>query len=162
MEKPFQKERLTFRLDMLAKDSINANDDIFAAILGLKIRDIRALRIINDHAGITFVELVRLADLERSRTSRIIQSLIKKGFVRRENDDEDARKFRLYTTEAGALKRAEADTLSDDLEQILVAPLEPSEVEALDRLLTRLAIWIRSDEYKERLKEYSARIAAVR
>ena len=155
MEKPFSKERLTFRLDILAKEAIEANDGVFERHLGLDIREVRALRIINDRPGITFVELVQLADLERSRTSRIIQSLIKKGLVRRENDGEDARKFQLFTTEEGAAKRVAAGALSEALEQLLLGPLNAAEVAALDDLLARLASWIRSDTYLDRLKAFS-------
>ena len=155
MEKPFSRERLTFRLDMLAKESIDANDGIFQRQLGLSIREVRALRIIHDRAGLTFVDLVQLADLERTLTSRIIQSLIKQGLVRRENDENDARKFRLYPTEAGAHKREEAGLLSEELEKLLLAPLSPSEVVQLDDLLARLAIWVRA-------KDYHARLAAFR
>lgn len=158
MEKPFQKERLTFRLDILAKEAIDANDGIFKTHLDLSIREVRALRIINDRPGITFVDLVELADIERSRTSRIIQSLIKKDLVRRENDDEDARKFRLYTTEAGARKRAAAGILSEDLEVLLLGPLNAGDVTTLDDLLARLATWIRSDAYRERLKAFKAEV----
>ncbi|TCP61065.1 DNA-binding MarR family transcriptional regulator [Rhodovulum bhavnagarense] len=162
MEKPFQKERLTFRLDILAKEAIDANDGIFKTHLGLSIREVRALRIINDRPGITFVDLVQLADIERSRTSRIIQSLIKQGLVRRENDDEDARKFRLHTTDAGARKRAEAGTLSEELEAILLGPLDPTDIGVLDDLLARLATWIRSDDYHARLKEFGDGITSAK
>ncbi|SOC14834.1 hypothetical protein SAMN05877831_11282 [Rhodobacter maris] len=35
MKKPFPRERLTFRLDMLAKETFDANDGIFPRQLGL-------------------------------------------------------------------------------------------------------------------------------
>ncbi|WP_444464105.1 MarR family winged helix-turn-helix transcriptional regulator [Rhodobacter capsulatus] len=156
MEKPFSRERLTFRLDMLAKESIDANDGIFQRQLGLSIREVRALRIIHDRAGLTFVDLVQLADLERTLTSRIIQSLIKQGLVRRENDESDARRFRLYPTEAGSQKREEAGLLSEALEKLLVAPLSAEELTQLDDLLARLAVWVRARDYHERLAAFGA------
>ncbi|PYF09259.1 DNA-binding MarR family transcriptional regulator [Rhodobacter viridis] len=155
MEKPFSRERLTFRLDMLAKESIDANDGIFQHQLGLSIREVRALRIIHDHAGLTFVDLVQMADLERTLTSRIIQSLIKQGLVRRENDENDARKFRLYPTEAGSRKREAAGRLSEALEKLLVAPLSPEELVQLDDLLARLAVWVRARDYHDQLATFS-------
>lgn len=154
MEKPFGKERLTFRLDMLAHEAIDANDGVFSAALGLTIREVRTLRLIHDNPAITFVELVRAADIERSLTSRIIQRLIKLGLVSRENDEDDARRFRLFTTEAGAQKRIAAGALSEALEGLLLAPLDAPDIRMLDSLLERLAIWIRSEDYRARLQGF--------
>ncbi|MDY7116258.1 MarR family winged helix-turn-helix transcriptional regulator [Halomonas sp. SSL-5] len=156
MEKPFSRERLTFRLDILAQEAIRANDDIFQARAGLKVHEVRVLRIIGQHPGITFVELSRQARMERSLTSRIIQRLIKQELVRRENDPADARRFRLFTTPEGDAKREVARRLSDDLEQVLLAPLETTEAHQLDALLERLAAWIRSEAYEQKLAAFES------
>jgi DNA-binding MarR family transcriptional regulator len=154
VEKPFSRERLTFRLDLLAQEAIRANDGIFQSRLGLKIHEVRVLRIIGNQPGIVFVELSRQASLERSQTSRIIQRLIKQGLVWRENDASDARRFRLFTTEEGELKRSEARRLSDALEALLMAPLQTPEAHMLDDLLARLSHWIRSGEYQQQLGDF--------
>ena len=154
MAKPFSRERLTFRLDILAQEAIRANDDIFQARVGLKVHEVRVLRIIGQTPGITFVELSHQARMERSLTSRIIQRLIKQELVRRENDEADARRFRLFTTPQGDEKREVAKGLSDALEEVLLAPLQVDEAHRLDALLERLAEWIHSEEYEQRLEAF--------
>ncbi|EHK66393.1 MarR family winged helix-turn-helix transcriptional regulator [Achromobacter arsenitoxydans] len=154
MEKLFNKERLTFRLNLLASEAIEVNDETFNLFLGLAIRDVRVLRIIDDRPGITFVTLTRLANLERSRTSRIIQKLIKQNLIRRENDAGDARRFQLFATDAGAIMRKRADRLSDALEALLLAPLTAAETRVLNELLARLNGWILSNDYRSQLDDF--------
>ena len=81
--KVFASERLTFRLAALAEQAINANDAIFIEIVGLTIRELRVLRIIDDNPGTTFVDISAATAMERSQTSRIIQKLIGDKLVRR-------------------------------------------------------------------------------
>lgn len=155
MEKPFTQERLTFRLDLLAEEAIRANDGIFQSRLGLKIHEVRVLRLIGRQPGIIFVELSRQASLERSQTSRIIQGLIRQGLIRRENDAADARRFRLFTTEEGERTRHKAKRLSDALETLLMAPLQTAEEQVFDELLARLSSWVGSDDYQRRLAAFN-------
>lgn len=161
MAKPFSGERLTFRLDILAQEAIRANDHIFQERVGLKVHEVRVLRIIGQNPGITFVELSWQARMKRSLTSRIIQRLIKQALVRRENDPSDARRFRLFTTAEGDGRREVARRLSDDLEQVLLAPLEEAEAHQLDALLARLAEWIRSEEYERKLAAFESERGAA-
>lgn len=153
MKKTFAMERLTYRLSLLAQLAIDANDQIFKDSVGLSIREIRVLRLIDDNPGITFVELNEAATLERSLTSRIIQSLLKADLVRRENDAADSRRFRLFCTPAGQIVRVKARTISDRLEEILLRPLDRGEIEALDGRLARLADWVRSPAYRTALSD---------
>lgn len=154
MKKTFAMERLTFRLGLLAQLAIDANDQIFKDGVGLSIREIRVLRLIDDNPGITFVELNGAANLERSLTSRIIQQLLKADLVRRESDPADSRRFRLSSTPAGQDVRVRAHTISDRLEEILLRPLDPREIEELDAQLVRLADWVRSQDYRDALAEW--------
>nr|WP_239552579.1 MarR family winged helix-turn-helix transcriptional regulator [Oceanisphaera litoralis] len=147
---------MTFRLDLLAEEAIRANDGIFQSRLGLKIHEVRVLRIIGRQPGIIFVELSRQASLERSQTSRIIQGLIRLGLIRRENDAADARRFRLFTTEEGERTRNEARGLSGALETLLMAPLQTAEAQVFDELLARLSTWVGSEDYQRQLELFNA------
>lgn len=154
MKKTFAMERLTYRLSLLSQLAIDANDEIFRDSVGLSIREVRVLRLIDDNPGITFVELNEAANLERSLTSRIIQRLLNADLVRRENDASDSRKFRLFSSSAGREARVKAHAISDRLEEILLRPLDPDEIEALDARLARLADWVRSPDYEEALSDW--------
>jgi len=150
-KKTFQNERLTYRLDIVAQEAIQANDAIFLRETGCRIRELRVLRLIDDTPGTTFAEIAKVTGFERSLTSRIIQSLLGAELIYRENSPEDARVFQLRTTEKGKQVRKTARQLSDRLEVILTEPLSAQELDALNALLLRLGRWVTSPEYKDSL-----------
>jgi DNA-binding MarR family transcriptional regulator len=156
-DKAFLNDRLTFRLDVLAAEAITANDAMFVEKVGCTIREVRVLRLIDDYPGITFIEICRTTGLERSLVSRIIRRLLALGLVRRDNADEDARRYQLSTTRLGRQRRIEARALSDSLEEVLMRPLSTKEVEQLKSMLDRLALWVRSLEYSEELAKHQPR-----
>lgn len=139
--------RLTFILDIIAKEAITANDDIFQQKLGYSIRELRVLRIVDDNPDVTFVDICSMTGLERSLVSRILQTLIRDGLLSRTSSAEDARKFHLTTTASGQYLRGEGRKLSDQLEEVLLQPFSPDEREQLFTLLERLGIWVRSEDY---------------
>lgn len=156
-DKAFLNDRITFRLDVLAGEAISANDEIFVRTVGCTIREVRVLRLIDDYPGVTFIEICRATGLERSLASRIIRRLLALGFVRRDNASDDARRYELSTTELGQERRLAARALSDSLEEVLCRPLERSELKQLKGILDRLALWVRSPEYKEALAEHQSK-----
>jgi DNA-binding MarR family transcriptional regulator len=155
-KKTFQNERLTYRLDIVAQEAIRANDAIFLRETGCRIRELRVLRLVDDSPGTTFAEILKSTGLERSLTSRIIQSLLAADLIYRENSPEDARVFFLRTTEKGKQVRRIARDLSDRLEVILTEPLSADEMAQLNGLLLRLGRWVTSAEYKESLHDACA------
>ncbi|PWK58022.1 MarR family winged helix-turn-helix transcriptional regulator [Roseicyclus mahoneyensis] len=152
-QKTFRNERLTYRLNIVADQAIAANDKIFVRETGCSIRELRVLRLIDDTPGTTFREIAHVTGFERSLTSRIIQSLIGAGLIERENAAGDARVFLLRTTAKGQEVRRIARGLSDRLELILTEPLSRAELETLNGLVERLAVWVRSDSYRNRLED---------
>ena len=120
---------------------------------GLRIRELRVLRLIDDAPGTTFREIAKSTGFERSLTSRIIQGLIQGGLIERQNSDADARVFRLSTTEKGKHVRAIGRKVSDRLEAILTKTLSSGELEAFNETLARLAGWVSSDEYRAALNK---------
>lgn len=147
----FRNERLTYRLSILAEEAIAANDQIFVRETGCSIRELRVLRLIDDTPGTTFKDIARVTGFERSLTSRLIQSLIAAGLIARENSAEDARVFRLSTTDKGREVRRIARGVSDRLEAILTEPLSPAELDGFNAALERLAVWVTSEAYRARL-----------
>jgi DNA-binding MarR family transcriptional regulator len=152
-QKTFRNERLTYRLNIVAEQAIAANDQIFVRETGCSIRELRVLRLIDDTPCTTFREIAHVTGFERSLTSRIIQSLIGSGLIERENSAEDARVFLLCTTPKGQEVRSIARGLSDRLELILTEPLSRAELDTLNALLERLAVWVSSDTYRDRLAD---------
>lgn len=151
--KTFKNERLTYRLNIVAQQAISANDEIFLKETGCRIRDLRVLRLIDDSPGTTFAEIAKITGFDRSLTSRIIQNLIGRALIERENSSEDARVFLLSTTEKGKQIRQVARRLSDRLEVILTDPLSAQELRALNDILTRLGSWVTSEDYWQALSK---------
>lgn len=151
--KAFLNDRLTFRLDVLAAEAISANDQLFIDTLGLTVREVRVLRLIDDFPGITFIEICGATGIERTLTSRIIRKLMADGLVSRDNAEDDARRYRLSTTPVGKQRRLEARALSDALEEVLMQPLSAQEIKHLKSLLDRLALWVRSAEYRQAMAD---------
>lgn len=156
-EKAFLNDRLTFRLDVLAAQVINANDDIFVRDIGVTIRELRVLRLIDDHPGITFIDICRVTGIERSLASRIIRRLLGLGFIRRDNSTGDGRRYELSTTKLGRERRLLARALSDRLEDILCRPLDRDDLARLKDILDRLALWVGSPAYRDALAAYRER-----
>lgn len=156
----FLNDRLTYRLNVLAQKAIALNDEIFVRETGNTIRELRVLRLIDDNPGITFVDIVAATSLERSLVSRIIQRLIAQGFLRRENSQTDARKFRLVVTDEGKTQRAIARKVSDRLERLLTRPFEPDELDRFNASLDRLSRWIGSADYEALLAQELREISA--
>ena len=158
-DKTFKNERLTYRLNIVAQEAIQANDEIFLSETGCRIRDLRVLRLIDDTPGTTFAEISKLTGFERSLTSRIIQNLITSGLIDRENSTEDARVFWLSTTSKGREVRQVARRLSDRLEVILTDPLSAQELRAFNEILARLGAWVTSDDYQASLVQEANNIS---
>lgn len=150
-DKTFENERLTYRLNIVAQEAIQANDEIFLRETGCRIRDLRVLRLIDDRPGTTFAEIAKITGFDRSLTSRIIQNLISAGLIERENSTEDARVFLLSTTAKGKEVRQVARRLSDRLEVILTDPLSSQEMRAFNEILARLGAWVTSEDYRNAL-----------
>ncbi|MCE8519301.1 winged helix-turn-helix transcriptional regulator [Ruegeria pomeroyi] len=150
-DKTFKNERLTYRLNIVAQEAIQANDEIFLRETGCRIRDLRVLRLIDDRPGTTFAEIAKITGFDRSLTSRIIQNLIGAGLIERENSSEDARVFLLSTTPKGKEVRQVARRLSDRLEVILTDPLSAHEMRAFNEILARLGAWVTSEDYRDAL-----------
>lgn len=151
--KTFRNERLTYRLNIVAQEAINANDEIFLRETGCSIRELRVLRLVDDNPGITFAEISQIAGLERSLTSRLIQRLLKADLISRANSVVDARVFLLSTTKKGQNVRKVARYLSDKLEITLTDPLSSEELSILNDVLERLGTWVTSEEYRSTLKD---------
>lgn len=153
VEKTFKNERLTYRLNIVAEQAISANDDIFYRETGLRIRDLRVLRLIDDTPGTTFAEIAKSTGLERSLASRIIQNLLSLDMIERQNSPKDARVFMLHTTDKGKEVRRIGRALSDKLELVLTDPLSAQELAQLDAILERLGNWVTSEEYHQALQD---------
>lgn len=148
----FHNSALTHRLEILAHEAIRANDPLFVEYTGCTIREYRVLRMIDEHGGIAFNEIMRITGLDRSLVSRLIRTLLERELVYRVNSKEDARRFGLFTTDTGKTTCQQGKQLSAAAEKILFAPLQDDELEQLNALLDKLVLWVRAPDYQEQLQ----------
>jgi DNA-binding MarR family transcriptional regulator len=111
------------------------------------------LRLVGDNPGITFADINVRTALERSLTSRLIQNLVRGGQIERRNFESDARRFGLYITEAGQVARSRADRLTEIGLDLVFEKLDPREVAAFVATMGKLADWIDSDEFEDKVEK---------
>lgn len=153
-DRTFSSKRLTYLLEVIADEAIAGNDAIFVRDLGYSIRELRVLRIVEDHPGITFVEICDKSGLERSLTSRILQKLIGDALLSRISSETDARKYHLYATPKGQALRKRGRIVSDALEALLMDPFPAEDRARLFENIDRLGQWVRSDAYRQALESF--------
>lgn len=70
-------------------------------------------RLIKDGDGVTQKEICEKLHVSKSTTSKIIKSLVKKGYLRKEKDPEDKRASRIFLTD----KKGEIEDLIKEIDQ---------------------------------------------
>lgn len=87
---------------------------------------------------LTAGELMGQLGLSQSTIAGILMRLEKKGLLARQADDKDARRSRIYLTEAGLAMDQALMQLAAQTEEILLAGLDENEQAELNRLLQRV------------------------
>ena len=151
----FHNSAMSHRMEVFVNESINLNDPLFIEKIGCTIREYRVLRMIDEHGGISFKEITRITGLDRSLVSRLIRILLKRELIYRVNSKEDARRFGLFTNEAGKAASDRGRQLTAEAEKNLFEPLQEGELEQLNGLLDKLAFWVRTEEYKKNIQDTS-------
>lgn len=106
---------------------------------GISVTQCHALDSVVAHRAMTLNELASELYLDKSTTSRVIDSLVEKGYVRRARDPEDARALSLEPTEKGIAlhARIQRDLLEET--RNLIVDDSPAVRRATIRLVARLA-----------------------
>ena len=111
LSKTFPKIYSSLYLDYLKKYSVLYN---------VNKTQLRALVFIKNHGSISMTELCAKLNIEKGSLTSMIDDLTKKGYVLREKDLADRRKYMIVITEAGNKWAGDfTDKLSSDLEQKL-------------------------------------------
>lgn len=138
---------VTFRLDVvvsLAKADASA---AYEKACGVSLRELRCLRIASFEPGLAQNRLAAQSYIEKTLVSKTITGLVRRGLLRREIDALDARRVRLYTTEAGQAVVDTCEILGRGLEGELVAGLSSEQRAVFDHcveiMMANLADMIR-------------------
>jgi DNA-binding MarR family transcriptional regulator len=106
--------------------------------LDLTQKQVSALWLVDDHPGISQIDLGGRLRMDRATTMTIVNRLQERGFMRRERSESDGRKQALYVTEAGAVALADAKAAIADHEAWLKSRFTREETDKLVEMLTRI------------------------
>ncbi|ATB37150.1 MarR family transcriptional regulator [Cystobacter fuscus] len=96
------------------------------------------LRYIGRHGRISQAELARATGTDPTLTGRALETLIERGWVRRERSEEDRRQYVLELAEAGQRARRRVEDTRRRISVRLVAELDERDFEDFDRIMKKL------------------------
>lgn len=129
---------ITFRLNRLVSIGERAGQQWSERLFGLSLNEWRLLALVKARAPCRAGDVADLLAMDKSQTSRVIKSLLKKELIRNMPDPNDGRAVALRPTQKGAALYKEVfDEVMRSNERIL-APLNAQEVEDLHRTLKKL------------------------
>jgi DNA-binding MarR family transcriptional regulator len=106
--------------------------------LGLGSTQAKLLRHVGAHGPISQAELARATGSDPALTGRALQTLIERGWVRRQRSDQDRREYVLEVGAEGRRALARVEKLRSDLAARVVAVLDARDLEAFDRLASKI------------------------
>lgn len=118
-----------------------ANRSLACALaeLGLRSQQFAILNLLAGRGPLAQAELAAALRLHPPNLVRVLDEMEEVGLVRRERDEGDRRRRLVALTRAGAVMLRRAEAIAAEMEQELLAPLDPAERERLHALLDRLA-----------------------
>lgn len=137
-EEPFLADYLQFLL-ATASGLASHGFHVQAAAAGVSVAEWRVLACLSDCDGQSVTELARLAQMEQSRLTRVIERMDNRGHVTRKRCQDDRRKVYVWLTEQGAgIGRDLVARARTHEAEFIESCLSPAEGRRLKALLTRL------------------------
>ena len=125
-------------LDMATQRTRERGDRAYEKHLGVSLRDIRLLRLIGSTPGVIMSSLSEQTGIEKTLASKLIASLVKRGWVKKHIGREDARQVQLELTESGKKLVLRAEPLGTFLERGFGLLLSDAEIKTLRKLLQKV------------------------
>ena len=106
--------------------------------LELTQKQVSALWLVDDHPGISQIEVGRRLQMDRATTMTIVNRLQERDFLRRERSESDGRKQALFLTDEGRDALGHAKSCIAEHEAWLKSRFRPDEVKNLVEMLARI------------------------
>lgn len=130
---------LPYLLNMAAEECSLAFQRYYRDRYGMLRQEWRVLFHLGRYGEMTATEISRRARLHKTRISRAVGALERRGMVRRDRLQNDRRSEMLRLTRAGRAAYADLSAEAEAYNARLLAPLAPAEREILTGMLRRLA-----------------------
>jgi DNA-binding MarR family transcriptional regulator len=131
---------LPYRLSVLSNRISQEIAGLYAARFSLNVTEWRLLAVLGRFPDLTATELVERTAMDKVAVSRAVASLLAEGRLIRKVDGDDRRRARLRLSAKGYRIYDEVAPLSLAYQQQLLRDLSTDDRDALDSLLSRLAI----------------------
>ena len=106
--------------------------------LDLTQKQVSVLWLVDDHPGISQIEVGRRLRMDRATTMTIVNRLQEREFLRRERSASDGRKQALHLTDEGCAALGRAKDAIAEHEAWLKSRFSPDEVKKLVEMLARI------------------------
>jgi DNA-binding MarR family transcriptional regulator len=131
---------LPYRLSVLSNRISQEIAGLYAARFSLNVTEWRLLAVLGRFPDLTATELVERTAMDKVAVSRAVASLLAEGRLIRKVDGDDRRRARLRLSAKGYRIYDEVAPLALAYQQQLLKDLSTDDRDALDSLLSRLAI----------------------
>jgi len=149
-----------FRLNRLAAEVSNHLSEIYRARFGLEIPEWRVMTTVGSERGCTAQYIAGSTRMHKTRVSRAIANLAKRGLIERASNSGDRREMQLRLTKAGRRLYSELVPLALQRERAVLACMSRQQlrgfVAGLDRLEEFLGLKINTKAAQDRCPRESA------
>lgn len=132
------KELFSFRLNVLAHLSSKLAAHVNREDFGLDPREWRIVALLGAFAPLSLQQLAKEVDVDKSQASRIVSSLIQRGYLLRDADENDGRGIQLSLTTQGRTLYRSVFPKALKRNEKLLSVLSPEERAVMDDMLARL------------------------
>lgn len=129
---------LPYRLSVLSNRISGAIADLYAERFGLGVTEWRVIAVLGRYAGLSANEVAERTAMDKVAVSRAVARLLERGLLERDTHDDDRRRSVLALSGDGLRLHARIAPLALDIEQRLLAGLEPHERTQLQALLDKV------------------------
>jgi DNA-binding MarR family transcriptional regulator len=129
---------LPFRLATVTESIYRIYASKYAEAFDMTISEIRAVFALAEHGTLSPTAMGQHTAMDKVKVSRATQSLVAKGMVNQRPDPYDGRGRLLRLTRKGVGTHARIVPLATRLESRLFSDLTPSDLAALERILTKI------------------------
>lgn len=133
-------EYLTYKLDLIKTLAVNAADPLYRKASGMRVKELRLLRLIHDHPDITSSELKVKLVLDKTLLSKHLADLEQRGLIEKSTDSQDNRIQRLSLSKEGLKVWKICEKIGCELEREMFAEISDAEWQQLHGLLDKVFI----------------------
>lgn len=130
--------RIANLFDALANQQ-DSEDEVSGPRMGILIR-LYGGEVLREEAGVTPTMLSHMQNVTKNTISSLVKGLEDQGMIRRENDPQDRRIYRLYLTDAGRDYVTKMAPKKINYLNSLVSDMDPAEIDQLLELLGKLQV----------------------